>query len=282
MKSLQDTYALSNGVNIPVIGLGTWQAEGEEVKNAVLAALDAGYRHIDTAQAYHNEEEVGEAVRQSGLKRGEVFLTSKLSNQVRGYEETLAAFQESLDRLETDYLDLFLLHWPRPIKYKDDWAAQNAASWRAMEDLVAEKRIRAIGISNFHAHHIDELQKTARLMPVVNQIRQCPGDTQEAVVAASRARGMLLEAYSPLGVGEVFSLPEMRQLADKYGRTIAQVALRWSLQQGFLPLPKSVTKERIKENAQVFDFELEEQDIALISGLTGRAGLSADPDNISW
>ena len=283
MKSLTDTYTLSNGVHIPCVGFGTWQSkDGPEARDSVAEALRAGYRHIDTAQGYGNEESVGQAVKESGLSRGEVFLTSKLTNSVRGYDQTLSAFHESLRKLGTDYMDLFLIHWPRPVSFRNDWEAQNAQSWRAMEDLYREGKVRAIGISNFHPHHIEALLKTATVAPMVNQIRLAPGDTQDEVVSFSREKGMLLEAYSPLGVGKVFEVPQMKALAEKYGKSIAQIAIRWSLQRGYLPLPKSVTASRIRENTEVFDFQLEDADVELIAGLKGCVGYSSDPDSITW
>ena len=283
MKSLTDTYTLSNGVHIPCVGFGTWQSkDGPEARDSVAEALRAGYRHIDTAQGYGNEESVGQAVKESGLKREDIFITSKLTNSVRGYSETLSAFHESLRKLGTDYMDLFLIHWPRPVSFRNDWEAQNAQSWRAMEDLYREGKVRAIGISNFHPHHIEALLKTATVAPMVNQIRLAPGDTQDEVVSFSREKGMLLEAYSPLGVGKVFEVPQMKDLARKYGKSIAQIAIRWSLQRGYLPLPKSVTPARIRENTEVFDFQLEDADVELIAGLKGCVGYSADPDSITW
>jgi diketogulonate reductase-like aldo/keto reductase len=283
MSKVNDVYILSNGVKIPAVGFGTWQVEeGPQTVNAVRAALEAGYRHIDTAQGYGNEEGVGKALRESGLQRGEVFITSKLSNAIRGYEQTVKAIDDSLRRLGSGYMDLFLLHWPVPFRYKDSWQQMNADSWRAMEEAVDQGKIRALGISNFRKKHIDELLKTARIRPVVNQIRLCPGDTQDEVVKDSRAAGMILEAYSPFGTGKLFDVDALNDLAKKHGKTPAQIAIRWSLQMGFLPLPKSVTPTRIKENIQVFDFELTENDMAAINALDGVIGYSQDPDNISW
>lgn len=283
MKSLTDTYVLSNGVKIPCIGFGTWQvADGDEARLSVLSALEHGYRHIDTAQGYGNEESVGRAVKESGLKREDLFITSKLTNNIRGYQETLDAFHESLEKLGGGYMDLFLIHWPRPVKYKDNWEQMNAETWRAMEELYDKKLIRALGISNFRSHHIDALLKTARIAPVVNQIRLAPGETQDEVVDYSRKKGMLLEAYSPLGMGKIFEVPEMKAMAEKYGKSIAQIAIRWSLQRGYLPLPKSITPARINENSQVFDFELSDEDVQTIADLKGCVGFAADPDTITW
>lgn len=283
MHSLTDGYKLSNGVEIPCIGFGTWQTpDGDVAVASVLSALQAGYRHIDTAQGYGNEASVGTAIKKSGIDRKEIFVTSKLTNSEHGYERTLAAFEETMKKLDMDYIDLFLIHWPNPIAFRSNWQEANAGSWKAFEELYKAGRIRSIGISNFHPHHIEELMKTATVAPMVNQIRLCPGDTQDEVVDYCRSRDILLEAYSPLGVGKIFEVPEMQMLAQKYERSIAQVCIRWSLQRGYLPLPKSVTPARIKENAEVFDFELSADDVQLIADLKGVVGYSTDPDTTNW
>ena len=283
MKALTDCYTLANGVKIPCIGFGTWQTpNGEVAVSSVLSALEAGYRHIDTAQGYGNEESVGIAVKQSGIDRKELFLTSKLTNSEHCYEKTLAAFEATLEKLGTDYLDLFLIHWPNPIAFRDHWQEANAGTWKAFEELYRSKRIRAIGISNFRPRHMEELSRTAEIAPMVNQIRLCPGDTQDEVVEYCRTHNILLEAYSPLGVGKIFEVPEMKALAEKYQKSIAQVCIRWSLQRGYLPLPKSVTPSRIRENTQVFDFELDSSDVQLIADLKGCVGYSSDPDTTTF
>lgn len=283
MKALTDCYTLANGVKIPCIGFGTWQTpNGEVAVSSVLSALEAGYRHIDTAQGYGNEESVGIAVKQSGIDRKELFLTSKLTNSEHGYEKTLAAFEATLEKLGTDYLDLFLIHWPNPIAFRDHWQEANAGTWKAFEELYRSKRIRAIGISNFRPRHMEELSRTAEIAPMVNQIRLCPGDTQDEVVEYCRTHNILLEAYSPLGVGKIFEVPEMKALAEKYQKSIAQICIRWSLQRGYLPLPKSVTPSRIRENTQVFDFELDSSDVQLIADLKGCVGYSSDPDTTTF
>ena len=279
MKSLTDTFTLSNGVKIPVIGFGTWNIpDSAEAVDAVKNAIALGYRHIDTAEAYGNEASVGKAVKESGVKREELFVTSKLWNTEHGYDRTMAAFEGTMRKLEMDYLDLFLIHWPNPIAFRSHWQDANAGTWKAFEELYKAGRIKSIGLSNFRRHHIEELMKTATVEPMVNQIRLCPGDTQDELVEYSRSRHMLLEAYSPLGTGKIFTLPEMKELAEQYNRSIAQVAIRWSLQRGYLPLPKSSNKDRILENTKVFDFELDEQDMQRIAGLKGAAGLAQDPD----
>lgn len=283
MKSLTDCYKLSNGVEIPCIGFGTWQVRsGEETVSSALSAIQAGYRHIDTAQLYGNEEGVGAAVKQSGVPRKEIFITSKLANSEHGYDKTMAAFEGTMKRLDMEYLDLYLIHWPIPADFRDSWKEANAGSWKAFEELYSAGRIRSIGVSNFHPRHIKALMETAAVTPMVNQIRLCPGDTQDEVVDYSRSLGILLEAYSPLGVGKIFEVPEMQELAKKYDRSIAQICIRWSLQRGYLPLPKSVTPSRIKENADVFDFELEAADVQLIADLKGCVGYSTNPDDISF
>ena len=276
-------YTLANGVQIPAVGLGTWQTPDDETGyQAVLSALKLGYRHIDTAQGYRNEDIVGRAVRDSGISREEVFITSKLDNPNHGYDNTIRSFEETLQKLGTDYVDLFLIHWPNPLQYRSTWQLTNSETWKAFEELYHAGKIRAIGISNFRQHHIDELLKTAEITPMVNQIRLCPGDTQDELVKYCRERNILLEAYSPLGTGQIFKVPEMQALAEKYQKSIAQLCIRWSLQNGFLPLPKSVTAERIRENMDVFGFELSDEDISLIAGLTGCVGLSKDPDTTNW
>lgn len=283
MKSINDKYKLSNGVEIPCIGFGTWQSpNGDVAVSSVLSALKAGYRHIDTAQGYGNEESVGIAVKKSGIDRKDIFITSKLDNSEHGYEKTLDAFEGTMKKLDIDYIDLFLIHWPNPIAFRDHWQEANAGTWRAFEELYNAGRIRSIGISNFRPHHIEELMKTATITPMVNQIRLCPGDTKDEVVDYCRSMNILLEAYSPLGIGKIFGVPEMQNLAEKYGKSIAQICIRWSLQRGYLPLPKSVTPSRIKENTEVFDFELSAADVELIADLKGCVGYSSDPDQATF
>lgn len=273
-SSLTDTFTLANGVRVPCIGFGTWQSEdGDEAYNAVLTALQSGYRHIDTATAYGNEKSVGAAIRdfcrEHNVRREDIFLTTKLWNDDHGYEATKAAIKKSLQLLGVSYIDLYLIHWPNPLKFRDCWAQKNAESWQAMEEAYAAGQIKAIGISNFYGRHITELMKTATVAPMVNQIKLCPGQTQDALVDYCVRAGMILEAYSPLGTGGIFSNAFMRELAQKYGRSIAQICIRWSLQRGYLPLPKSVTAERIAENTRVFDFALSDDDCEKIATLTG-------------
>ena len=278
-----EQYTLSNGVQIPVIGLGTWQTPDDVTGyQAVLSALQHGYRHIDTAQGYRNEDIVGRAVKDSDIPREEIFITSKLDNPNHGYDKTMRSFEGTLEQLGTDYVDLFLIHWPNPLQYRKTWQQTNAETWKAFEELYHAGKIRAIGVSNFRQHHIDEIMKTAEIAPMVNQIRLCPGETQDDLASYCKEHNILLEAYSPLGTGQIFKVTEMQALEEKYQKSIAQICIRWSLQMGFLPLPKSVTAERIRENIDVFGFELAEDDVRLIAGLTGCVGLSKDPDTINW
>ena len=274
-----NTYRLANGIDIPSVGFGTWQTpDGEVAVQSVRCAIESGYTHIDTAQAYGNEESVGKAIRLSGVPRKDLFITTKLWNANHSYDLTMRSFDESMNKLGLDYLDLFLIHWPNPLAFRDRWEQANAESWKAMEELYEAGKIRAIGISNFRSHHMDALLKTAKITPMVNQIRLCPGDTQDETVAYCREHQMVIEAYSPLGTGRIFDVPEMQTLAKKYNRSIAQICIRWSLQRGYLPLPKSVTPARIQENLHVFDFELSEDDVQLIANLKGCVGYASDPD----
>lgn len=283
MKSLSDTYQLNNGIKIPCVGFGTWQTpNGDTAVQAVKDAIAAGYRHIDTAAGYGNEESVGAAIRESGVAREELFITSKLNNPDHGYEATLKAFEVTMKKLGLDYLDLYLIHWPNPLPFRDRWQEMNAGSWRAFEELYNAGRIHSIGISNFLPHHIDALLQTSTIPPMVNQIRLCPGETQPETVAYCREQRILLEAYSPLGTGLIFDVPEMKELAEKYHKSVAQICLRWSLQMGYLPLPKSVTASRIKENGELFDFALSNEDVQLIAGLKGCCGPTKDPDTVAF
>ncbi|KRL89308.1 aldo/keto reductase [Lactobacillus kalixensis] len=281
--SLQDTYTLNNGVKIPVIGFGTWQTpNGEVAKESVLAALNSDYRHIDTAKAYGNEKGVGEAIKKSGVNRHDLFVTTKLWNEDHGYENTKKAIDQSLLDLDLDYLDLYLIHWPNPVAMRDHWAELNSESWRAMEEAVQAGKIRAIGVSNFRKNHLDALMENAAIKPAVNQIFLNPSDLQPEVVAENKKLDLLSEAYSPLGTGGLLGNETVKKVAENYGKSPAQVLIRWSLQHGFLPLPKSVHPEYIEANADVFDFEISPEDMAALDGLHGAAGVANDPDKVNF
>ncbi len=272
LTSLKDTLTLNNGVEIPVIGFGTWQSpDGETAYNAVLSALRCGYVHIDTATAYGNEKSIGKAVsdyfKESGTERKDLFITTKLQNPDHGYENTKRAIDRSLSLLGLDYIDLYLIHWPNPIAFRDNWKETDRESWKAMEEAYREGKIRALGLSNFHPHHIDVIMECADVKPAVNQIKFCPGINQREVAEYSRDRGMILEAYSPMGTGAIFNNPVMIELSGKYTRSIAQLCIRYALQSGYIPLPKSITPERIKDNTDVFSFEITEDDIRKIDNV---------------
>ncbi|KXU07951.1 aldo/keto reductase [Streptococcus oralis] len=269
------SYTLNNGISIPVLGFGTWKAEnGEVAYQAVLEALKAGYRHIDTAAIYKNEESVGRAIRDSGLPRQEIFVTTKLWNTNHSYDEARQAFEESMEKLGLDYLDLYLIHWPnpKPLRENDEWKTRNADVWRAMEDLYQEGKIRAIGVSNFLPHHLDALLETARIIPAVNQVRLALGVYQEEVVDYCKEKGILLEAWGPFGQGELFEQKEVQKIADKHGKSVAQIALAWSLAEGFLPLPKSVTVSRIQSNLDCFGIELSKDEREVLKTISVASG----------
>lgn len=286
--SLKSTVTLSNGVEIPVVGFGTWQSpSGETAYRAVLEALRCGYRHIDTATAYGNEESVGEALKdyleESGEKRENLFITTKLANPDHGYERAKAAIDKSLSALGLDYIDLYLIHWPNPIAFRSEWREIDRECWRAMEEAYRAGKIRALGLSNFWPHHIDNILEEAEIMPVVNQIKFCPGINQKEVAAYSREKNMVLEAYSPMGTGGMFRNDAMTALSRKYGRSIAQLCIRYALQSGYIPLPKSVTPERIEENTHVFDFEIADEDMALIAAVNPEGIAAArNPDETTF
>lgn len=277
--SLKSTYTLSDGVEIPVVGFGTWQMPNDEDTAAIVKhAIDVGYRHIDTAALYGNEESVGQGIKDSGVAREELFVTTKLANHHHTYELAKQAIDDSLELLGLDYLDLYLIHWPNPLMYRDNWKEANAESWRAMEEALEAGKIRTLGISNFMPHHLEALLETAKIKPTVNQILLNPSEMQPETVAANNQHNILSEAYSPLGTGRIFEVEELNELAKKYNKTVAQVVLRWSLQHDFLPLPKTSTFDRVSENGDIFDFEITKEDMELIDSLKGRAGRMESPD----
>lgn len=257
MNNLNDTYTLSNGVNIPCVGFGTWQTpNGETATNSVLEAIKCGYRHIDTAACYGNEESVGKAIKLSGINREDLFVTSKLWNTDQGYESTLKAFNKTIKDLDLDYLDLYLIHWPVVKGHKEDWEKSICETWKAFEKLYSEGKIRAIGVSNFKPHHLKVIFENCNIKPMVNQIELHPSHNQDETVKFCRNNNILVEAWGPLSTGRIFKVKEMQDIADKYSKSIAQITLRWHIQNEILPLPKSVTPSRIKENSMIFDFEI--------------------------
>lgn len=282
MKSIQDCHILSNGVKIPCVGYGTWLIEKEEAEDKVLMALNQGFRHIDTAACYKNEDGVGKAVLNSGIPREEIFVTSKLWNTDQGYANCKKAFASTMEKLQLEYLDLYLIHWPIAKDYKEKWQQTIQETWRAFEELYAEGKIRAIGVSNFKKHHFDVLLQTAKVMPMVNQIELHPGANQDDTVRYCKKNNVLVEAWSPLARGAVFHSATLAKLAQKYDKSIAQIVLRWELQKEVLPLPKSVTEERIRENIDLFDFEIANEDMKIIDTIKDCEGIQLDPDTIEF
>jgi diketogulonate reductase-like aldo/keto reductase len=274
MENINHTITLQNGVSIPALGFGTFKVqEGSQVVTAVKEALKVGYRHIDTAAVYGNEEGVGKAIRESGINRSEIFLTSKVWNSDQGYESTLRAFETSIRKLGTDYLDLYLIHWPK---------ALNKETWRAMEELYDQGRIKAIGVSNFKVHHLEELMGSISVTPMINQVELHPRLNQQEVRDFCKKYNIVVEAWAPLMQGKVFEIPLLHSLAEKYNKTISQIVLRWDLQMGLVTIPKSITPERIKENADIFDFELAQEDMESIIELDAGIRVGSDPDSITF
>ena len=275
ITDLQGSFELHNGVQMPYFGLGVYQSDdGSEVINAVKAALNHGYRHIDTAAIYHNEEGVGTGIRESSVKREDVFLTSKVWNIDQGYDTTLKAFEASLERLGTDYLDLYLIHWPKGELSKE--------TWKALEQLYKEERVRAIGVSNFLQNHLEDLLPSVEIVPMVNQMEFHPYLVQQDLIDFCVSKNIQYEAWSPLMQGQIFDLDVMKDLASKYNKTIAQVVLRWDLQKGVITIPKSSKPERIKANADLFDFELSNKDVQLLDSLEKGKRFGPDPNNFDF
>jgi 2,5-diketo-D-gluconate reductase A len=268
---------LNNGIEIPQLGFGVWQVRPNETKAATLTAFEVGYRHIDTAQMYGNEQGVGEAVRESGLDRGEVFITSKLNNGFHQPDDALKAFDTSLETLGLDYLDLFLIHWPLPgidVDFVD--------TWKALEEIYASGKAKAIGVSNFQPSHLRRVVQEGTVVPAVNQIEVHPFLTQDEARAANAENGVATEAWSPLAQGLVVDSPVIAGIAKTYDKSPAQVALRWTIQRGDIVFPKSVTAERIRENFEIFDFELSEADMGVITALDIGHRTGPNPDEFNW
>lgn len=273
---------LNNGYTIPEIGFGTWKITDKEAAvQSVKEALAAGYRHIDTAAAYENETEVGQAIMESGIKREDLFITSKLWNSERGYESTLEAFEKTLERLGLDYLDLYLIHWPASVHQFENWETINVETWRAMIKLYREGRIRAIGVSNFLPHHLSALMEM-EVAPMVNQIEFHPGMTQPETVNYCRENRILVEAWSPLGNGQLLQSEQIKSMAEKYKKSPAQICLRFVLQQGVLPLAKSVQASRIRENLNLYDFRIDEEDMKTLTDMDNVAYSGSHPDKVDF
>ncbi|WP_226645018.1 aldo/keto reductase [Mesobacillus subterraneus] len=274
-QNLQDTTTLHNGVKMPWFGLGVFKVqEGSEVVESVKAALKNGYKSIDTAAVYGNEEGVGQAIKEAGVPREELFITTKVWNADQGYETTLQAFETSMDKLGLDYLDLYLIHWPVAGKYKE--------TWKALEKLYKDGRVRAIGVSNFHVHHLKDLMADAEIKPMVNQVEYHPHLAQTEILQFCKAEGIQMEAWSPLKQGELLSEPTIVEIAEKHGKSPAQVILRWDLQNEVVTIPKSIKEHRIIQNADIFDFELTAEDMGVLNGLNKDERIGPDPDNFDF
>ncbi|WP_410177097.1 aldo/keto reductase [Thermoclostridium stercorarium] len=275
MTSIKDCATLNNGVKMPWLGLGVWKiTKPEEIDFAVKTALEAGYRSIDTAEVYGNEEGVGKAIRESGIPRDEIFITTKLANseQRKGYDAALRAFEESRKRLGVEYIDLFLIHWPVKDKYVE--------SWKALIKLYNDGLVRAIGVSNFLIHHLEDIISETGVVPAVNQVELHPWLNQSELVEFCQKHKIQVEAYSPLMGGRLGEVTELNDIANKYRKTPAQIVLRWNLQRGIIVIPKSVHRERIIENSQIFDFSLSDEDMELINSLNRNQRFLPDPNNV--
>lgn len=280
---MRTDYQLNNGVLMPAIGFGTWQTpDGQTAVDSVRKALECGYRHIDTAAIYGNEKSVGQGIAESGIDRRSLFITTKLWNSERGYDSTIRAFEKSLDDLGLEYLDLYLIHWPAVEKQFGDWTQINLDTWRAMERLYDEGRIRAIGVSNFMPHHLEPLMDAAVVVPAVNQIEYHPGQMQQECVDYCRRNGIVVEAWSPLGTGRLLDNELLVRLAEKYGKSVAQLCIRWALQNGTAPLPKSVTPSRIEQNLDVYDFKISDADMKAIDAMPYAGGSGLVPDEVDF
>jgi 2,5-diketo-D-gluconate reductase A len=265
---------LNNGRKIPQFGFGVFQIKPADTVESTLRALEAGYRHIDTAEMYGNEREVGEAIARSGIDRADVFVTSKLNNGFHRPDDARKAFDDTLAALGTDYVDLFLIHWPLPTRYDGDFVS----TWRTMEEFYRDGRARSIGVSNFQPHHLRRLREETETVPAVNQIEVHPYLTQPEVREFCAEQDIAVEAWSPIAQGKVLDDQTITSLADKYGKSPAQVVLRWHIERGDIVFPKSVTPQRIIENIDIFDFELDGEDVEAISALNRNERTGPDPD----
>lgn len=278
MKNITDlkgSFRLHNGVEMPYFGLGVYLSkDGKEVVNAVNWALEEGYRHIDTASIYKNEEGVGQGIKESGVDRKDIFVVSKVWNSDQGYESTINAYEASLKRLQLDYLDLYLVHWPVKGKYKE--------TWRAMEYLYKHKGVRAIGVSNFMQHHLEDVMDSSEIVPMVNQMEFHPYLVQQELIDFCNKNTIQYEGWSPLMQGHIFEMDVLKGLAEKYNRTVAQIVLRWDLQKGVVTIPKSSKKERIKANAHIFNFVLSPEDMKILDALDRGKRFGPDPNNFDF
>lgn len=278
MKSIYDTYTLNNGVKIPCVAYGTYKAADENGADIIAAAVEEGYRYFDTASFYETEEYVAEAIRRSGLPREDFFIATKLWKEEMGYEEALAAFERSAKRLNTDYIDLYLIHWPKPTADYQDWKQLDIDTWRALEKLYKEGKVHAIGLSNFLPHHLDNILENCEIKPMVNQIEYHAGYTQEATVQYCKQHDILVQAWSPISRGRIFHDVTLVELAEKYQVSVPKLALRFCIQNGIVPLPKAASRERMRENMNLFDFEISDEDMKRINTIPQVGWSGEHPD----
>ena len=283
MKSIYDTYTLSNGVKIPCVAYGTYKAKDENGADIISAAVEEGYRYFDTASYYETEEYVAEAIRRSGLPREDFFIATKLWKEHMGYENTLKAFEESCKCLNTDYIDLYLIHWPKPTPDYKDWKQLDFDTWRALEEVYKAGKVRAIGVSNFLPHHLDNILENCEIKPMVNQIEYHAGYTQEATVQYCKQHDILVQAWSPMARGRIFQDVTLIELAEKYQVSVAKLCLRFCVQNGIVPLPKASSRERMRENMKLFDFEISDEDMKRINTIpqVGWSGEHPDRERVS-
>lgn len=282
MKNIYDYYTLNNGVQIPCIGYGTYKAADGNSAEIIRTAIEAGYRYFDTASFYETESYLAEAVRDSEIPREEFFFASKVWKSEMGYEETKAALHRTLNNLNTDYIDLYLIHWPLPSSEYKEWKQLNIDTWRAMEELYHEGKIRAIGLSNFLPHHIENLLQNCKVSPMVNQLEFHPGYTQEATVQYCKEHNIQVQAWSPIGRARVLQDPLILELANKYQVSPAQICLRFALQKDIMPIPKSSSMARMKENQDLFSFEISKEDMYRLETMpqTGWSGEHPDRERV--
>lgn len=269
---------LYNGIEISEIGFGTWHIKDEKkMEFSIKTAIENGYTHIDTASKYKNEELIGNTIEKYNIPRENLFITSKLWNEDKGYDNTIKAFQETLDRLKIDYLDLYLIHWPMTA---ENWEELNAETWRAFEDLYKIGKVKAIGVSNFMVQHMESLRKTATILPMVDQIEFHPGMMQKEILEYCRNNNIVVEAWSPLGSGRMLDNKDLKIIADKYKKSVAQICIRWCVQNDVIPLPKSIHLERIKDNIDIYDFRISDEDMEYINNMEYFAGSGLTPNKI--
>lgn len=273
---MTESIRLNDGLLLPPVGFGTYKAES--TAEAVRTAVECGYRLIDTASVYGNETEVGQGLESSGVNRGNLFVTSKVWRTDLGYDAAKKAFEASLKRLSLDYLDLYLIHWPANSRNFDDWADVNSETWCALEDLQQEGLIKSIGVSNFWPEHLEKLLNTARVVPAVNQLEFHPGHQQRIIIELCRQHNITVQAWSPLARGRLAEDEVLNVVASKYGKSVSQIILRWTVQQNIIPIPKSANSNRIKENIDIFDFELSAEDMSRISAIPQKGFSGERPD----